>query len=79
MKTMSCNQLGGACDKTFQANTFEEMAELCKQHGTEMFQQQDADHLEAMQRMLALMQNPEAMAQWFDSKRQEFESMPDDQ
>jgi hypothetical protein len=25
MKTMNCKQLGGACDKEFQANTFEEM------------------------------------------------------
>ncbi len=30
MKTMTCKQLGGACDKEFQANTFEEMAELSK-------------------------------------------------
>ena len=39
MKTMTCSQLGGACDKEFQAETFEEMAELSKQHGMEMFQQ----------------------------------------
>ena len=33
MKTMSCRQLGGACDKEFHANTFEDMAELSKKHG----------------------------------------------
>jgi len=37
MKTMTCKQLGGACDQTFQANTFEELTELSKQHGMEMF------------------------------------------
>lgn len=37
MKTMKCNQLGGACDFEFKADTFEEMAEQSKQHGTEMF------------------------------------------
>jgi len=37
MKTMTCNQLGGACDKEFQANTFEEMAEMSKKHGMEMY------------------------------------------
>ncbi len=26
MKTMTCKQLGGACDKAFSANTFEELA-----------------------------------------------------
>ncbi len=30
MKTMTCRQLGGACDKKFHAETFDEMAELSK-------------------------------------------------
>ena len=47
MKTMTCKQLGGACDKEFHANSFEEMAELSKKHGMEMFQKGDKDHLEA--------------------------------
>ena len=55
MKTMTCKQLGGACDKEFHASTFEEIAELSKQHGREMFQNNDADHLKAMQKMQELM------------------------
>ena len=47
MKTMNCKQLGGACDKEFRADTFEEIAELSKQHGMEMYQTQDAAHLAA--------------------------------
>jgi len=39
MKTMDCKLLGGACEKEFHANTFEEISELIKQHGLEMFQQ----------------------------------------
>ena len=58
MKTMTCKQLGGACDKEFCADTFETMAELSKQHGMEMHQQQDTAHLGAMQRMQELMKNP---------------------
>ena len=38
MKSMSCKQLGGACDLEFRASTFEEMAELGKKHGMEMHQ-----------------------------------------
>ena len=38
MKTMTCRQLGGACDTEFKANTFEEIAEMSKSHGMEMFQ-----------------------------------------
>lgn len=78
MKTMTCKQLGGVCDKTFQANTFEEIAELSKLHGMEMFQKQDADHLAAMGKVQALMQNPDMMKAWFDGKKKEFEALPED-
>ena len=77
MKTMSCKQLGGACEQAFHADTFEEMAELSKQHGMEMYQKQDPAHLEAMQKMQALMKNPEEMNKWFESKREMFESLPE--
>ena len=77
MKSMTCTQLGGACDKVFQANTFEEIAELSKQHGMEMYQAQDAQHLEAMSKIQELMQNPEEMTKWFEGKRQEFNSLPE--
>ena len=78
MKTMTCKQLGGACDLTFSAATFDEIAEMSKQHGIEMFQQNDADHLEAMNRMRELMQDPAAMQQWFDERKREFEALPDE-
>ena len=38
MKTMTCKQLGGACEQKFSVNTFEEISLLSKQHGKEMFQ-----------------------------------------
>jgi len=78
MKTMTCNQLGGACDKTFSAKSFDEIAEMSKQHGMEMFQKSDKDHLKAISDMMALMQNPEAMKEWLDNKRKEFDSLPED-
>ena len=77
MKTMNCKQLGGACNKEFQANSFEEIAEMSKQHGMEMFQRNDAAHLNAMKEMQKLMQKPEAMSEWFESKRKEFEALPE--
>jgi hypothetical protein len=77
MKTMNCKQLGGACDEEFHANTFEEMAELSKQHGMEMFQQQDPAHLKAMQEIQELMKNPDAMKKWFEEKKMEFEALPE--
>jgi len=77
MKIMTCKQLGGACDEAFQANTFEELTELSKQHGMEMFQQQDAAHLESMAKIMQLMQSPQAMNAWMDERKQEFEALPE--
>jgi len=75
MKTMTCKQLGGACDLAFKAESFEEIAELSKQHGTEMFQKNDGPHLEAMRKMMELMKDPNAMQSWFAEKKKEFEAL----
>ncbi len=77
MKTMTCKQLGGACDEIFRAESFEEIAEMSKQHGMEMFQKKDEAHLSAMNKMQALMKAPEEMEKWFESKRKEFEDLPE--
>ena len=78
MKTMTCKQIGGACDKVFQANTFEEIVELSKAHGMQMFQEQDAAHLQVMNEMMELMQKPDEMAKWFNGKREEFNNLAHD-
>jgi hypothetical protein len=78
MKTMTCNQLGGACDLEFHAETFEEMAEKSKNHGMEMFHKGDDLHLKAMSKMQELMKSPESMNEWFENKRKEFEALPAD-
>ncbi len=75
MKTMTCKQLGGACDQDFNANTFEEIAEMSKKHGMEMFQKGDEPHLKAMNEMQELMQSPNAMNDWFEDKRKEFDAL----
>jgi hypothetical protein len=78
MKTMTCKQLGGACEIEFKANTFEEMAELSKKHGMDMFQNADMAHLKVMEEMKDLMQKPNAMQEWFDAKRKDFDALPTD-
>lgn len=79
MKTMTCKQLGGACDKEFNANTFEEIAEMSKKHGMEMFQKDDEPHLKAMNEMQELMKTPETMNEWFENMRKEFDALPEDE
>lgn len=78
MKTMTCKQLGGACDKEFHGNTFEEIAEQSKKHGMEMFQAGDQEHLKAMDEMKKLANTPDAMKDWMANKRRVFEALPVD-
>jgi predicted small metal-binding protein len=78
MKTMTCKQLGGACDFKFHADSFEEIAEQSKNHGTEMFQKGEEEHLKAMDEMSALMEKPDALMEWFESKKKEFDALPED-
>ena len=79
MKTMTCNQLGGACDMEFHSNSFDEISEISKQHGMEMFQKNDEPHLQAMHKMRELMQTPDSnkMQDWLKNKRELFDSLPD--
>ena len=77
MKIMTCKQLGGACEKEFHAETFKEMSDLSQKHGMEMFQKGDKDHIEAMEHMRDLMQNPESMRKWMAAKKVEFDALPE--
>lgn len=78
MKTMTCHQLGGACDQTFSASSFDEMAELSKAHAMQMLQKNDEAHLDAMQAMKTLMEKQGALQEWFNAKRAEFDALPED-
>jgi predicted small metal-binding protein len=77
MKTMTCKQLGGACDLEFHASTFEEMAEKSKHHGLNMFHKGDLAHINAMEDMQEKMKSPEAMKNWFENLQKEFNALPD--
>jgi hypothetical protein len=43
MKSMICKQLGGACEGTFQASTFEDMAEQSKKKVWKCFKKEMKD------------------------------------
>ncbi len=78
MKTMSCKQLGGACDLEFHAETFEEIAEISRRHGAEMHEKGDEEHMRVMNKMRELMNDPDAMTEWMASKQKEFNDLPED-
>jgi len=78
MKTMTCYQLGGACDETFSAETFDELAMKVSKHAREMVQNGDAAHIEAMNEMRKSMTSPQAMNAWMEEKRNAFNNLPND-
>ena len=78
MKTMTCKELGGACNQTFSANTFDEIAMMVSKHAREMVQQGDAAHIDAMNEMRKNMTSPDAMNEWMDDKRKIFNMLPND-
>ena len=75
---MTCKQLGGACDIEFHASTFEEIAEMSKEHSMKMFQRGDEEHIKVMNEMKELMNDPEAMKGWMEGKQKEFDALPED-
>ena len=77
MKKMTCKQLGGACDHEFTASSFNEMARMSKSHGMEMLKAGDQAHIDAMNRMQAMMQSPDQMNDWFNARKKEFEALPE--
>ena len=78
MKTMTCDQLGGACQQTFSANGFDDIAKMVSMHAREKVQQGDLAHIKAMNEMRNNMTSPDAMKTWMDSKREEFNALPND-
>ncbi len=77
MNSIKCKDLGGACDLEFLGSTFEEVEAQSKQHGREMFQNNDQHHFEAMEAMKDLYSNKNEFAKWYQSKKDYFENLPE--
>jgi hypothetical protein len=78
MKTMTCKELGGPCNQEFHAETFDEMVEKSQQHGIEMAEKGNAEHITVMEKMREGMKDPEAVKAWVERVRGEFDTLPED-
>jgi predicted small metal-binding protein len=74
MKSMTCSQLGGACELELFGETFSEIAQQSQSHGKEMFAQNDQAHIEAMNKMMEIM-NSGQMNAWMKEKENLFNSL----
>ena len=74
LKSMTCVQLGGACDLVFSGESFDDLAAQSQQHGKEMFGKNDQPHILAMNKMMEVM-NSGQMDAWMSARRAEFEAI----
>lgn len=75
MKRMTCKELGGACDHVFEADSFQEMANLSKSHAMEMFAAKDQAHIDAMNEMSQKCPDHASMLAWMSERKAYFESL----
>lgn len=74
MKMMKCNEVGGACNKEFYGETFEEIARQSKEHAMEMINLGDKDHINAMDKMGELMKDSKNLDKWMGERKEMFDS-----
>ena len=76
MKSMNCNQLGGACEQIFTGESFDGIAQQSQLHAQEMMGVNDSAHMEAMGRMMEMMKTEGAVDNWMSERRMEFDALP---
>ena len=75
MKKITCAELGGGCDLSFFAESFEETAKQSQEDAMQMFQQKDKVHLDAAEKMKTLMSSPLEMDNWMEERRAYFNNL----
>lgn len=78
MKTMTCRQMGGPCDRAFQAETADQAIKAQDKHLKEMVASGDETHRAARESMKGRWKNPIAGMGWYRSVKRDFAALPDD-
>lgn len=75
MKTMTCKDMGGACDMPITGNTAQEMADNGVKH---LEQSNDEGDKEARKMMEEMKNNPEEQRMWMEDFQRKFAELPED-
>jgi predicted small metal-binding protein len=78
MKTMTCRQLGGACDLELRGDTADEVIKAQDRHLRETVAAGDAAHEGALRDMKGRWKNPIKGMGWYRATRRDFAALPDD-
>ena len=78
MKTMTCKQLGGACDLAHRGETADEIIQAQDKHLKEAVAGGDATHQEARDAMKGRWKNPIKGMGWYKATKKEFAALPEE-
>ena len=78
MKTMTCRQLGGACDLALSRETADEVIQAQDKHLKEIVAGGDTDHEGALKDMKGRWKNPIKGMGWYKQTKRDFAALPED-
>jgi predicted small metal-binding protein len=78
MKTMTCRQLGGACDLALRGETADEVIKAQDRHLREAVAGGDTAHGPALEEMKGRWKHPLRGMGWYKSTKREFAGLPED-
>ena len=78
MKTMTCRQLGGACDTPHRGEDHNEVIKAQDAHLREVVAAGDTDHEKALKDMKARWRRPVSGLRWYRQVERDFEALPED-
>jgi hypothetical protein len=78
MKTMTCRQLGGACDLQLHGNTADEIIKLQDKHLKEVVANGDQAHESALKEMKGRWRKPISGMGWYRKTKRDFAALAED-
>ena len=78
MKTMTCKQLGGACDLQLRGSTADEVIKAQDKHLKEAVAAGDATHEKALNDMKGRWKHPVKGMGWYKDTKRQFAELPED-
>ena len=78
MKTMTCRQMGGPCDKAFQGDTADDVINAQDQHLKDRVAAGDTAHEPANKDMRGRWKHPIKGMGWYKDTKKAFAALPED-
>ena len=77
MKSMTCKQLGGACDLALHGDTADEIIKAQDQHLKEVVAGGDNTHASALKDMQGRWKHPISGMRWYRNAKRTFAALPE--